>query len=63
MKNMDIMKKGVVCVHILLICMLSFSMVLSGCSSRGGRTYKDSEVRTMQRVPQGPVTDVTEVRV
>jgi outer membrane lipoprotein SlyB len=38
-------------------------MVLPGCASRGGRTYKDSEVRTAQRVQKGVVADVTEVMV
>lgn len=49
--------------NILLVVMLCFGMILSGCASRGGRTYSDSEVRNMQRVQNGTVTDVTEVMV
>lgn len=47
----------------VLLLLLS-SMVLSACgASRGGRTYSDGEVRTVQRVYYGTVTSVEHVRV
>lgn len=48
----------------LLVLMLCFGMILpAGCASRGGRTYKDSEVRRAQQVRTGTVLDVTDVMV
>ncbi len=36
---------------------------MAGCASRGGKTYSDGDVRSIQRVQTGTVTDVTEVMV
>ena len=51
------------CARVLLVLALALGMVLPGCASRGGKTYSDGDVRTVQRVNQGTVVDVTEVMV
>ena len=51
------------CARVLLVLTLALGMVLPGCASRGGKTYSDGDVRTVQRVNQGTVIDVTEVMV
>ena len=46
-----------------LVFFLAFGLVLSGCASRGGKTYNDGEVRTVQNVQYGTVVDVSEVMI
>lgn len=48
---------------LLLIMLMALGTALSGCASRGGRTYSDGEVRTAQRLETGTVVDVTAVMV
>ncbi len=47
----------------LLAVLLAAGLVLSGCASRGSRTYSDGEVRTVQRVQNGTVVAVEDVMV
>ena len=55
--------RGGRCARALLVFVLALGMLLPGCASRGGKTYSDGDVRTVQRVNQGTVVDVTEVMV
>lgn len=55
--------RGGRCARVLLVLALALGLVLPGCASRGGKTYSDGDVRTVQRVNQGTVIDVTEVMV
>ncbi len=45
------------------LCLAMFAGSLSGCASTGGKTYREGEVRTAQRVKYGTVISVQEVRV
>lgn len=56
-------KKGARPWSVLLVLVLSLSIVLPGCASRGGRTYTDGEVRQAQTLEYGTVRDVSEVMV
>ncbi len=47
----------------LVLVLVIFSMTLSACASRGGRTYSDGEVRQAQSVQYGVVANVENVRV
>lgn len=50
-------------VKTLFVLVLALAMALSGCASRGGKTYSDGNVRQVQHVQFGTVVDVTEVMV
>lgn len=47
----------------LLLLALAVGPMLTGCASRGGKTYSDGDVRKVQGVDAGTVADVTEVMV
>ncbi|MDR2075820.1 MAG: glycine zipper 2TM domain-containing protein [Desulfovibrio sp.] len=47
----------------LLLTALTGALILSGCASRGGRTYKDSEVRSVQTIQLGTILSVNDVLV
>lgn len=47
----------------LLAFVLMLGLMLSGCASRGGKTYSDGEIRQVQSVQYGTVVDVVEVMV
>ena len=49
--------------RVLLVLALVLGTALSGCASRGGKTYSDGEVRQVQSVQFGTVRDVVEVMV
>jgi outer membrane lipoprotein SlyB len=49
--------------QLLLASVLAVGITLSGCASRGGKTYSDGDVRQIQSVQYGTVLDVTEVMV
>lgn len=51
------------CGKTLIILALALGLALPGCSSRGGKTYGDGDVRQVQTVEYGTVVDVTEVMV
>ena len=46
-----------------VIILLLVALVLPACSSRGGKTYRDGEVRQAQSVSYGTISSVGEVRV
>lgn len=49
---------------VTLLLLLAVALLpLSGCASRGGKTYSDGEVRTIQKVRYGTVLSVGEVTV
>ena len=47
----------------LLLALLAAGLVLQGCASRGGKTYSDDEVRTVQTMQYGTVVNVSDVMV
>ncbi len=47
----------------MLVLLMCAGLALSGCASRGGRTYTDGEVRTVKQIQSGTVIDVSEVMV
>ena len=47
----------------LFVLILVLGQVLSGCASRGGKTYSDGEVRQVHTVQYGTVVDVVDVMV
>lgn len=56
--------RGVSRVFVNSLCLvLISSFLLAGCASRGGETYSDSEVRSVQSVEYGVVTDVRVVQI
>ena len=47
----------------LFVLVLALGLVLSGCASKGGKTYADGDVRRVQGIEYATVLDVTEVMV
>ena len=58
-KTITTCQKAVVLMLLLVMSLLP----LAGCASRGGKTYSDGEVRTLQKVQYGTVLNVGEVTV
>jgi outer membrane lipoprotein SlyB len=48
---------------LFLLAALAGGLILSGCASRGGKTYNDSEVRTVHTIQLGTILSVNEVMV
>ncbi|MDR1360253.1 MAG: glycine zipper 2TM domain-containing protein [Deltaproteobacteria bacterium] len=46
-----------------LLAALAGGLMLTGCASRGGKTYSDSEVRSVQTVQWGSIISVKDVLV
>ena len=49
--------------NVLVLLLLAASLTLQGCASRGGKTYSDGDVRTVQTMHYGTVVHVTDVTV
>jgi outer membrane lipoprotein SlyB len=48
---------------VFFLAALAAGLILSGCASRGGKTFSDSEVRSVQTVQFGTILSVQDVMV
>ena len=46
-----------------VMLLLAVSLVMQGCASRGGKTYSDDEVRSVQSLQYGTIVNVSDVMV